>query len=142
LGIEQRLRQAAGEAQQHFEILAAGVQHLHHCVVLQHRGERAPVMHGERIDQVSAPAVADLHQPGNGIEGIDPHEFGVHRHIGQLAPLRRTGGSDVHHPEPIGFRWPHGPPFSADDRRAAERGAQYISSIRPAGGIHGRRARW
>ncbi|MNC38866.1 hypothetical protein D3C75_874970 [compost metagenome] len=34
LSVEQRLRQLAGQAQQHFEVFAAGVQHLDHAGIL------------------------------------------------------------------------------------------------------------
>ena len=132
LGIEQRLRQAAGQAQQHFEVLAAGMQHLYHSSIVQQCGKRMPIAHRQRVDQIGAPPVTDLHQPGDGIKGVHPHEFGVHRHKWQLAPFGAEAGQMCIIHDPLSFDG-HTASFSADDRRAAERGAQYISSIRPAG---------
>ncbi len=85
--VEQRRRQAAGQAQQHFEVFAAGVQDFEHRRVFQQRGQRLPGVDGQRIDQVGAFAVADLQQAGNRVEGVDPHEFGVEGNERQLLPL-------------------------------------------------------
>ncbi len=77
LGVEQRRRQAAGQAQQDFEVFTAGMHHLDHRRVLQQGGQGLPVVDGQGVDQVGAHAVTDLDQPRDGIEGVDPHEFGV-----------------------------------------------------------------
>ncbi|MNH11134.1 hypothetical protein D3C79_706400 [compost metagenome] len=87
LGVEQRRRQAASQAQQHFKVFAAGVQNLDHPGVFQQFGQRLPVADPQRVDQISTRAVANLDQPGNRIKGINPHELGVDGHEGQLAPL-------------------------------------------------------
>jgi hypothetical protein len=60
LRVEQRHRQAAGQAQQDFEIFAAGMDDFDHSRVFQQRGQRLPVVDGQRINQVSAYAIADL----------------------------------------------------------------------------------
>src|SRR3546814_4782833 len=52
LGVEQGRRQTAGQAQEDFEVLAAGMQHLDHRLVFEQRGEWRPVMDQQRIDQV------------------------------------------------------------------------------------------
>lgn len=87
LGIEQRRRQAAGQAQQDFEVLAAGMQHLEHSRVFQQCGQGLPVVDGQRVNQVGAHAVANLQQACNRIEGVDPHEFCVEGDERQLLPL-------------------------------------------------------
>ena len=95
LGVEQRLRQGAGQALEDFQVLAAGMQHLDHARVVQQRGERRPVADAQRIDQHGLPTIADLHQTGDRIEGVDPHELGVQHHERLRAPggtlLRQLG---------------------------------------------------
>lgn len=95
LRIEQRHRQAAGEAQEHLEVFAAGMQHLHHPLVFEQLGEGAPVLDQQRIDQPLLPAIAHLHQTGRRIEGIDAHELGIEREVRLCAPfpalLRQAG---------------------------------------------------
>ncbi len=103
LGVEQRLRQATGQTQQYFEVFAAGVQHFHHRRVLQQRGKRGPVTYAQRVDQIGTPPVTDLYQPGDGVEGIDPHEFGIHCHIGQLAPFGAQAGQMFIIQNPLSF---------------------------------------
>ncbi|MNS18168.1 hypothetical protein D3C72_498580 [compost metagenome] len=87
LRIEQRHRQAAGQAQQDFEVFTAGMDDFDHSRVFQQRGQGLPVVDGQRINQVSAYAIAHLQQAGDRIEGVDPHEFGVEGNVGQLLPL-------------------------------------------------------
>ncbi|EJT83771.1 hypothetical protein PPS11_30571 [Pseudomonas putida S11] len=64
LGVEQRLWQFAGQAQQHFEVFAAGVQHLDHATVIQQFGQGLPVADQQRVDQEGTLSVADLDKPG------------------------------------------------------------------------------
>lgn len=87
LGIEQWRRQAAGQPQQDFEVFTAGMDDLEHRRVLQQCGQGLPVIDGQRIYQVSAYAIAHLQQARDGIEGVDPHEFGVEGNVWQLLPL-------------------------------------------------------
>nr|GFC51011.1 hypothetical protein [Tanacetum cinerariifolium] len=95
LGVEQRRRQAAGQAQQNFQILTAGVNHFDDVSVFQQRSQRFPVIDQQRIDQVGARAIANLQKRGNGIEGVDPHEFGVERDKRQRLPLCAMLGEAV-----------------------------------------------
>ncbi|MNZ29718.1 hypothetical protein D3C78_469720 [compost metagenome] len=92
LGVEQRLRQAAGQAPEHFQILAAGVQHLDHGRIVQQCGEGRPVANLQRIDQPYCLAVADLQQRRDRIEGVDPHELGIQGNERPTAPGTAAGG--------------------------------------------------
>ncbi|MDT4877319.1 hypothetical protein FQZ97_1128280 [compost metagenome] len=87
LGIEQRLRQAAGQALEHFEVFAAGMEYLDHFRRFQHGGERRPVTDQQRIDQPRPLAVAHLHQAGCRVEGIDTHELGIDCEVRPLFPV-------------------------------------------------------
>ncbi|MNE50585.1 hypothetical protein D3C80_1451680 [compost metagenome] len=95
MGIEQRLRQAAGEALEHFEVFAAGMEYLDHRRRFEHGGERRPVADQQRVDQPGPLAVAHLHQAGCRIEGIDTHELGIEGEVRPLLPvpalLRKAG---------------------------------------------------
>lgn len=103
LRVEQRLRQLAGQAQQHFQVLAAGMQDLDHAIVVEQLGQRLPVIDQQRVDEESALAVADLYQPGFRVKGVDPHEFGVHCHERQLAPLPAALGQGLVVTDPVYF---------------------------------------
>ncbi|MNP55336.1 hypothetical protein D3C76_1499740 [compost metagenome] len=85
--IEQRCRQAAGQAQQDFEVFAARMDNLDHRWIFQQGGQGLPVIDGQRIDQVGTFAIADLQQACDRVEGVDPHEFGVEGNERQLLPL-------------------------------------------------------
>jgi hypothetical protein len=77
-----------------------------------------PVVDGQRVDQVSTYAIAHLQQARDGIEGVDPHEFGVEGNVWQLLPLGKTDRG-YRCRESSEYRWPHGSPL--------KNGAQYIS---------------
>ena len=50
LRVEDRVRHAADVVQQDLDVLVAGMEHLHHVVVFEHRLERREVVDFERVD--------------------------------------------------------------------------------------------
>ena len=77
LRIEQRRRQAAGQAQEDLQVFTTRMQHLDHAWRFEQRSKRSPVADTQGVDQVGAVASADLQQPGDRVEGVDAHELGV-----------------------------------------------------------------
>ncbi|MCY1401632.1 hypothetical protein D9M71_167550 [compost metagenome] len=63
------------------------MDNLDHGRIFQQRGQRLPVVDGQRINQVGTFAIADLQQACDRVEGVDPHEFGIEGNEWQLLPL-------------------------------------------------------
>ncbi|MNG89601.1 hypothetical protein D3C79_484710 [compost metagenome] len=79
------------------------MQHLDHAAVFEQFGQRLPVADQQRVDQERTLAVANLHQAGFRIKGIDPHEFGIERYEGQFAPASAVFGQGLVVTDPVYF---------------------------------------
>ena len=84
LRIEDRNRETCAAAarirvQQHFEVLACGVQDLELRAVAEHLEQRIELELRQRVDQVAVGVGCDLDQAGLRIVGALAHELGVER---------------------------------------------------------------
>ncbi|EPN49129.1 hypothetical protein A245_29166 [Pseudomonas syringae pv. actinidiae ICMP 19096] len=95
MGIKQRNRQAAGQAQQDFEVFAARMHHFDDIGVFEQRRQRCPVVDQQRINQPGALPVANLQQRCDGVKRVDPHKLGVERDKRQRLPLCAMPGEAV-----------------------------------------------
>ena len=79
LGVEDRMRRLAGQVEDDFDILPAGVKDLQHLLIVDEQVEQGfkidPRRH--RIDRGGVVGVGDLDQAKFGPEGVFAHEFGV-----------------------------------------------------------------